>query len=109
MKRHVPIGVVALLLVTGPAMPGHAEEPAPAAVSQPPSDVARPALVPAKAEPAAPAAAAEVPSRRHRRYAHRHHRGYAMDHAAYFPVLYWPRNHWPRIQWQRMIWPFRFG
>jgi len=108
MKRHVPTCVVALLLVTALAMPGHAEEPAaPATASQPPSDVARPALVPAKAEPAAPSASPEA--RRRRRYARRHHRGYGMNHATYFPVLYWPRNHWPRIQWRRMIWPFRFG
>jgi hypothetical protein len=111
MKRLVPTRVVTLLLVTSLAMPSHAEEaaaPAPAAASQPPSDVGRPALVPAKAKPAAPSASPEVP-RRHRRSAYRHHRDYGMYRAAYFPVLYWPRNHWPRIEWQRMIWPFRFG
>ncbi len=40
MKRYVPTCVVALLLVTVLAMPGHAEEPAaqvPAAASQPSS------------------------------------------------------------------------
>jgi hypothetical protein len=111
MKRYVPTCVVALLLVTVLAMPGHAEEPAaqvPAAASQPSSDVARPALVPARAEPAAPSASLEVP-RRHRRYVHGHHRSYGMYRAAFIPVLYWPRNKWPRIEWQRMIWPFRFG
>jgi hypothetical protein len=106
MKRYVPTCVVALLLATVLAMPGHAEEPA--AASQPPSDLARPALVSTKAEPTAPSASPEVP-RRHRRNAYRHHRDYGMYRAAYFPILYWPPHHWPRIQWQRTIWPFRFG
>jgi hypothetical protein len=111
MKRHVPTWVVALWLVIGLTLPGLAEEsatPPPAAASQSASDVPRPALVPAKAEPAPPSAATDI-SPRHRRHARRHHRGYRLDHAAYFPVVFWPRHHWPRIQWQRIAWPFRFG
>lgn len=116
MKRHIPILIIAASLVTGLATPVLAEEPATPATTQAPvadqpksqpSDVPRPALVPAKAEPAAPLSASDVAPRRHRHDAHHYRHGY--DHAAYFPAIYWPRNQWPRIHWQRIVWPFRFG
>lgn len=99
---------VAALLIIGPALPGHAEDAAPAApaatqTEAAPESVARPSLVPKAAEPASPAAANSAP-RRQRRYAHRQHRRHGYHRAAYWQPLpiYWPQLHRSRIHWNRI-------
>jgi hypothetical protein len=118
MKAHFTALAVAVLLVVGPTLPGHAEDApaAPPAAAAPaaepaPASVPRPSLAPKTAEPAsAPAADATDPAPRHRRYAHRHWRHHGYYRTAYwepFPI-YFPHLYHNRIHWNRIPWLFRF-
>jgi hypothetical protein len=116
MKMQFAGLAVATLLVTGPALPGYAEDaatpaapPAATETAAPPASVPRPSLVPKTAEPASPTAAAE-PAPRHRRYAHRHGRRWGYYRTAYwepFPI-YWPHIYHNRIHWNRIPWLLNF-
>jgi hypothetical protein len=92
----------AALLVLGRPVPGHAQDAAskPAAPTDAPASVARPAIAPKTAEPA-PATTEEAKPRRHQRYARHHHRRYARWQP--FPV-YWPHVHRHHITWSRVPW-----
>jgi hypothetical protein len=116
MKTHITSLAVAVLLMMGTALPGHAEDAAPPAApaattpAEPaPPSVPRPSIVPKTAEPAPPAADAE-PAPRHRHYAHRHWHRWGYYHTAYwepFPI-YWPHFYHNRLHWSRLPWLFHF-
>ncbi|SHG07372.1 hypothetical protein [Bradyrhizobium erythrophlei] len=116
MKTHFAGFAFAALLVISTALPGYAEDAAPApsapAAAQteaPPPSVPRPSIVPKTAEPASAPVAAE-PAPRLRRYVHRHRRGYGTYRTVYwepFPV-YWPHLYRNRIHWSRIPWIFHF-
>jgi hypothetical protein len=105
MKTNFAGLAVAALLVVAPALPGHAEDAAPAATSTapPPASVPRPSIVPKTAEPPSPQADAEPAPRRHRHYAHRHyyyrHYAYWEPFPVYVPHFYRQRIYWSRIPW----------
>jgi hypothetical protein len=111
MKSHITGLAFAALLVIGPALPGHAEDAAPAApattnqTDAPPASVPRPSLGPKTAEPAPAPEAAEPTPPRHRRYAHRHWRRYAYWEP--FPIFL-PHFYRNRIRWYRIPWAFNF-
>jgi hypothetical protein len=105
MKTHFAGLAVAAFLVVAPALPGHAEEAAPAAPAAtpaaPPVSVPRPSILPKTAEPSSPQADAEPAPRRH--YAHRHyyyrHYAYWEPFPVYLPHFYRHRIYWSRIPW----------
>ncbi len=114
MKTHLTRLAVAAVLVVTAAIPGRAEDaaPAPAApatapASAAPASVPRPSIVPKPVEPAVqqtvqPAAdAAPATPRQHRRYARRHYRHYAYWQP--FPI-YWPHLRHSHIYWSRISW-----
>jgi hypothetical protein len=119
MKIQMTGLALAALLTVGSALPGFAEDAAPAksapvmadpppAKTEAPTSVPRPSLAPKTAEPAqAPAPETEAAPRAHRRYAHRRHWGYRTAYWEPFPI-YWPHMYHHRIHWNRIPWMFRF-
>jgi hypothetical protein len=110
MKSHITGLAFAALLVIAPALPGHAEDAAPAAPpaanqTEAPPSVPRPSLAPKTAEPASAPEATENAPPRHRRYAHRHWRRYAYWEP--FPIFF-PHFYHNRVRWYRIPWAFNF-
>ena len=122
MKSHLTGFAVAALLMLGPILPCHAEEPPAAPASPaatptepPPPSVPRPSIVPKSAEPksaepTSPSAATEPTPLPRPRVAHRRYRHWGIYHTAYwgpFPI-YWPHFHHYRIHWARIPWVLHF-
>jgi hypothetical protein len=83
-----------------PAAPAKAATPA-AGPNDRPASVPRPSIVPETTEAAPAPAASETTTRKPRRHARMHYRGYAYWEP--FPV-YWPNYHRHHLSWRRVAW-----